>query len=132
MLGAKTVRFPHKDKGLYGERDFDLGQPVRVSFTGNIQAFDVHDSCMQIMTASGLSHFVFDADPAVYLVQQDATWPPKEHDVWVIGGKVWHADQRGRLVTVTTKDGLYGIPRYPDTVLHSTDNPPEMLFRFHV
>lgn len=129
---ARTSRFPHKDKGLYGERDFNIGDEVWVAIRGNIMAFGAVDSCMQIQTSTHLAHYVFDGDPAVHILPQAATWPPKVHDEWLIGGKVWHAETQGRLVALTGVNGSFGLARDSETVLHSVDTPPELLFRFHV
>lgn len=126
-----SSKFPLRDKGLFGERDFKLGEPVRISYRGQIEAFNVVDSCMQIRTATGLLHYVCDADPSVFILPLDASWPPKAHDVWLINNKVWHTS-KGGVMTVVPATGRFGVIHSPESILHSVDTPPEMLFRWSV
>lgn len=132
---TRAPKFPHKDKGLYGERDFNIGDEVWVAYRGHVMAFNANDSCMQVQSATALMHYVFDADPSVIILPQAATWPPKRDDVWLIGGKVWHTADSGvlyRSATNSSRNGGLSIARTAESVLHSVDTPPELLFRFHV
>ena len=122
---------PKPRKGLYGDKDFNLDDEVRVSFTGKIVALDAADSCMKVMTRTGLVHYVFDGDPSVIILPVKASWPPKTHDVWLFGGKVWWCTNPDFMYSVN-RDGGLAYPRKAESLLHSTDNPPEMLFRWSV
>lgn len=120
---------------LYGGRAFSHDQKVRVAFSGQATDFDIFNGCMEITTATGLSHYVFDADPAITLRSAEETWPPVADDVWLIGGRVWHVDHRGMLYRASKSanpSGSFGYIRSAENVLHSADKPPEMLFRFNV
>ena len=118
-------------KGFYGEHDLKQGQLIRVVLTGTITVPNAMDSCMQVMTSSGMYHYIFDGDPAAVILKQSQSWPPKPEDVWLFGSKLWHADNRGMLA-YASRAGGFTTSRQAESVLHAAGSPPELLFRWRV
>lgn len=118
---------------VHSHRKLRAGQLVRISLTGKITGFDVTDSCMQVESSStGLFHYILDADPGCIILPVEASWPPKANDVWLIGGKVWHVTSGGFLAESLGGGTQFKTARRAETILHSADKPPEMLFRWSV